>query len=96
MYFVCYQAHEDTMMRSWLCFALVMLKLIPYIGCVFFWIYNSCKLIEISFNAMILQKFIKLSKFFNHSWNSVHSINLTNFDFYDYHLFAILKGQKYH
>ena len=51
---------------------------------------------EVNSNAMIVQKFIKLSKFFNHSWDSVHSINLTNFDFPDYHLFSIRKGQKYH
>ena len=34
---------------------------------------------------------LNLSKFINHSWDSVHSINLINFDFYDHHLFAIRK-----
>ena len=48
---------------------------------------------EVSSYAMIVQKFIKLSKFINLSWNNVHSTNLTNFNFYDYHLFAIRKGQ---
>ena len=69
MHFVCYQsygdvimhflwcyAQEDIMMRLWLCFALVMLILIPHVGCVFSWINNSCKLLEVSSNAMIVQK----------------------------------------
>ena len=56
MHFVCYQAHEDAMMHLWLCFALVMLMLIPHVRCILFWIYNSCKLVEVSSNAMIVQK----------------------------------------
>ena len=83
MQFICYYAHEDAMICFWLCFTLVKLMLILHVECIFFWIYNSCKLLffEVSSNAMIVQKFIKLSKFFNHSWDSVHSTNLTNFDF---------------
>ena len=32
-----------------------------------------------------------MSKFIHHSWDSVHSINLTNFDFHNDHLFTIHK-----
>ena len=39
---------------------------------------------------------LNLSKFINHSRDSVHSTNLINFDFHDHHLFAIRKGQKHH
>ena len=93
MHFVYYQSHGDVMMRLWLCFALLMLMPIPLVGCIFFWIYNSCKLLfsKVSSNAMIVQKFIKLSKFINLLWNNVHSTNLANFDFLDHRLFAIRK-----
>ena len=50
------QAYENAMMHLWLCFALVMLILIPHVECILFWIYNSCKLVKISSNAMIAQK----------------------------------------
>ena len=56
MHFVHYHAHKDASMCLWLCFTLVMLVLIPHIRCILFWIYNSCKLVEISFNAMVIQK----------------------------------------
>ena len=37
-------------------FHLMMLMLIPHIRCILFWIYNSCKLVEINFNAIVVQK----------------------------------------
>ena len=36
-----------------------------------------------------MRKFIALSR------DNVHAMNLTNFDFHDYRLFAIRIGQKY-
>ena len=54
--FVCYQAYGDAMMHLWLCFALVMLVPIPHVGYILFWIYSSCKLIEVNSNIMIIQK----------------------------------------
>ena len=56
MQFVWYYAHEDAMMCFWLCFTLVKLMLIPHVECTFFWIYNSCKLVEVNSNIMIVQK----------------------------------------
>ena len=58
--------------------------------CIFFWI--SWRLIEVSFQHDHCTKgTLNLSKFINHSWDSVHSTNLINFDFHDHHLFAIRK-----
>ena len=40
---------------------------------------------------MNVQKYIKLSKFIILSSDNVHSMNLINFDFHDYLLFAFAK-----
>ena len=59
MQFVWYYMHEDAMMCFWLCFTLVKLMLIPHVECIFFWIYNSCKLLFLK--SVLMQWFYRSS-----------------------------------
>ena len=73
----------------------VLPSLLMMIGCIFFWIYISWRLVEVSFkhddctkSPLWFWKFITLSR------GSVLSTYPTNFDFHDSHLFAIRKVSR--
>ena len=69
--------------------------MISYVGCIFFWICISWRLVEVSFKHDDCTKSILwFWKFITLSWGSVHLTNPTNFDFHNSHLFAIRKVRR--